>query len=79
MDISTLLVTLEQQEQNISQLELELAQLQSPGATFDKTEKVSGRNIVPVFCHLIYPEVGFGGGYDRDNQKGSRLEEMFFG
>ena len=73
MDISTLLVTLEQQEQNISQLELELAQLTSPGGpTFDNTEKVSGRNIVPVFCHLIYPEVGFGGGYDIDNQKGSR-------
>lgn len=44
MDFETLLGTVEQQERNISQLELELAQLQS--GTFDSTEKVSGWNIV---------------------------------
>ena len=48
MDIATLLVTVEQQEQNISQLELELAQLQSAGGTLNGTEKVSGWNIVLV-------------------------------
>ena len=53
MDVDSLLVTIEQQERNISQLELELAQLQSPGGTLDSTEKVSGWNIVPS-CYICW-------------------------
>ena len=51
MDFETLLGTVEQQERNISQLELELAQLQS--GTFDSTEKVSGWNIVLFWDTLV--------------------------
>ena len=51
MDFETLLGTVEQQERNISQLELELAQLQS--GTFDSTEKVSGWNIVLFWGTLV--------------------------
>ena len=42
MDIETLLATIEQQERDITQLEQELEQLQSPGANLDSSEKVSG-------------------------------------